>query len=94
MYVLIRSYSGKGTSELFDLLEQREPEAKDLITGVPGFVSYTAIRNGDGGTTITTCEDKVGTDESSKRAAEWVWNNAPEKLDPPAVTEGRTFLQF
>ena len=44
MYVAIRNYSGQGASELFDRLEQREGEVKNLISGVPGFVSYAAVR--------------------------------------------------
>jgi hypothetical protein len=39
--------------ELFDQLEQRNEEVKDLIGGVPGFVSYTAFRSGEGGLTVT-----------------------------------------
>jgi hypothetical protein len=48
MYAVVRSYSGQGASELFDQLEQRNEEIKDLIGGVPGFVSYTAGRKGIG----------------------------------------------
>ena len=73
MHVVVRSYSGQGSSELFDLLEQREEDVKDLISGVPGFVSYVAFRSGgDTGMTMTVCQDKDGTDESSKRASEWL----------------------
>ena len=67
MYVVVRSYSGQGASELFDLLGQREEDVKELISGVPGFVRYAAFRSGDGGMTVTICEDKEGTDESSRR---------------------------
>jgi hypothetical protein len=56
MYAVVRSYSGQGASELFDQLEQRNEEIKDLIGGVPGFASYTALRSGDGGLTITVTE--------------------------------------
>src|SRR5919198_699360 len=49
MYVVVRSYSGQGASELFDLLGQREEDVKELISGVPGFVRYAAFRSGDGG---------------------------------------------
>jgi hypothetical protein len=94
MYVVIRSYSGEGASTLFDQIEQREDEVKELITGVPGFVSYAAFRAGDGGTTVTICEDKDGTDESSKRAADWVAENVDATINPPEITEGSTFLQF
>jgi len=66
MYAVVRSYSGKGATELFDALGQREEDVRALISGVPGFVSYAAVRNGDGGVTVTVCDDKAGTDESSR----------------------------
>ena len=56
MYVAVRSYSGQGASELFDVLGQREDDVKSLISSVPGFVSYAAFRSGDGGVTVTICE--------------------------------------
>ena len=49
MYVAVRSYSGQGASELFDVLGQSEEDVKTLISGVPGFLSYVAFRSGDGG---------------------------------------------
>jgi hypothetical protein len=95
MYVVVRSYSGPGASELFDLLGQREQDVKDLIGGVPGFVSYAAFRSGgDSGMTVTVCEDKAGTDESSRRAAGWVKENVSTTGSPPVITEGSTVLQF
>jgi hypothetical protein len=94
MYAIVRSYSGDGASELFDQLEQRNDEIKELIGGVPGFVSYTAIRTGDGGSTVTVCQDKTGTDESSRRAAEWVKENIGASTSPPAITEGGTVAHF
>ena len=94
MYVVIRTYTGQGASELFDLLGQREDDVKELISGVPGFVSYAAVRNGAGGVTVTVCEDEDGTDESSRRAAAWVGENVSGTTDPPAITEGEAVLQF
>jgi hypothetical protein len=94
MHAVVRTWSGQGASELFDLLGQREDEVRELITGVPGFVSYAAVRTGDGGMTVTVCEDKEGTDESSRRAADWVKENVSGTADPPAITEGDTVLQF
>ena len=94
MYAAVRNYSGQGASELLDLLEQREEDVKALIGGVPGFVSYVAARSGDGGVTVTVCEDKTGTDESSRRAAEWVKENVSATIDPPEITEGNAALQF
>jgi hypothetical protein len=94
VHVVVRSYTGQGASALFELLEQREPEVTELISSVPGFVSYVAFRSGDGGMTVTTCRDKDGTDETSRRAAAWVGENVDATVDPPTMTEGDTFLQF
>jgi hypothetical protein len=94
MHAVVRTYSGEGASELFDLLGQREEDVKTLISGVPGFVNYAAVRSGDGGVTITLCEDKAGTDESSRRAAEWVKENIGATASPPTITAGDTTLQF
>ena len=95
MYVVIRSYSGQGATELFTALAERGDEVRELISGVPGFVSYAAFRSGgDGGMTVTVCQDKAGTDESSRRAAEWVKENVSTPGNPPVITEGSTVLQF
>jgi hypothetical protein len=94
MYVVVRSYSGQGAQELFHALGQRQEDVKDLIGGVPGFASYAAFRSGEGGMTVTVCQDKAGTDESSRRAAEWVKENISTDVSPPAITEGDTVLAF
>ncbi|HEU4547683.1 MAG TPA: hypothetical protein VFR88_15445 [Microlunatus sp.] len=79
---------------MFDLVAQREDAVKELISGVPGFVNYFAVRTDDGGFTVTVCQDKTGTDESSKRAAEFVKENLTGSADPPVITEGGTVVQF
>jgi hypothetical protein len=94
MYTVVRSYSGQGASEVFDLLEQRGEDVTSLIGGVPGFVSYAAFRSGDGGMTVTICQDKAGTDESSRRAADFVKENISTTVNPPVITEGSTVLHF
>jgi hypothetical protein len=95
MHGVIRSYSGPGAKELFDLIIERKDEVEELISGVPGFVSYALIQTGDGGATITVCRDKTGTDESIKRARDWVADNgAAIGAAPPTVTEGGTEIYF
>ena len=94
MYVVIRSYSGQGASELFDALAEREEDVKNVISTVPGFISYEAFRNDGVGRTVTGCQDKAGTDESSRRAAEWIKENISVTVDPPTVTGGSTVLHF
>jgi hypothetical protein len=94
MHLVIRSYSGQGASDLFDALAEREDDVKSVISTVPGFISYSASRNDGGGQTVTACQDKAGTDESSRRAAEWVKENVRVTVDPPTVTEGSTVVHF
>lgn len=50
--------------------------------------------SGDGGATVTVCEDKAGTDESSRRAADFVKDNVSAAPGAPVVTEGDTVLHF
>ncbi len=85
---------GRVGSELFDAMVEGEQEVKDVVSSVPGFVSYEALRSDGGGQTVTVCQDKTGTDESSRRAAEWVKENLSVTVDPPTITEGSTFLHF
>jgi hypothetical protein len=48
MHAVVRNYSGAGAKQLFDLLEQRKVEVESVIRKVPGLVSYTLVRSGDG----------------------------------------------
>jgi len=76
MQVAIREYSGKGAKELFDALEKNKADVESLIRTVKGLVSYTLARSGDGGFSVTVCQDQTGIDESMKKAKEWITKNA------------------
>jgi hypothetical protein len=76
-------------------MEQKRADVEQLLRGVPGFRSYYAIRSGDSVATITVCDDKAGTDESIRVAADWVRQNLPAgAVNPPEITEGETYIQF
>ena len=94
MHAVIRRYSGN--SQLFDELERRTDEVESLIRGVSGFVSYSLVRTEDGGGfSVSVFEDKTGTDESTRVAADWVRQNAPQAAgSPPEVIEGRVVLHM
>ena len=93
MYVVVRNWTNAGA--LADAMEQRKQEVTDLISGVPGFVSYYAIRSGDALTTVTVCDNQEGTQESTRRAGEWVKQALPgTSVGAPQITEGETFFQF
>jgi hypothetical protein len=94
MHATVRQYTGEGTEELFDALEARESEVRELISSVPGFTSYVAFRTPEGGMTVTICQDKDGTDESTRRAAAWVAENLEVRPGTPSITEGDAALQF
>ncbi len=95
MHAVVRSYSGSGAKELFDLLEQRVAEVESLIRAVQGFVAYSLIRTDDGGVTVTVCQDKAGTDESLRLARDWIQENASDLgASPPVVSEGPVLLQL
>jgi hypothetical protein len=94
MHAVIRTYSGRGAAELFDLLENRIAEVETIMRSITGFASYLLVRTADGGTSVTVCQDKAGADESVRRAREWISQNAPAiGAGEPAVSEGRVILQ-
>jgi hypothetical protein len=95
MHAVVRSYSGPGAKELFDLLEQRKAEVEDVIRSVSGFQAYTLLRTDEGGVTVTVCQDKAGTDQSLQLARDWIQQNASDLgTSPPAVSEGSVVLQL
>ena len=95
MHAVVRNYSGSGAKQLFDLLEQRKADVEAVIRKVPGLMSYTLLRSGDGGVSVTVCKDKAGADESSKVARDWIQKNASNtSASPPTVTEGSVIAQI
>lgn len=95
MHAVVRTYSGKGAKELVDLLEKRKGEVEELIRSVKGFASYTLARSGDGGFSVTVCQDKAGADESLRKAKEWITKNAGNTgAGAPTISEGSVILQL
>ena len=95
MHAVIRTYSGEGARELFDVLEQRRQDVESLIRTVKGFVGYSLIRTGDGGISVTVCQDKAGADESVQKAKDWIGQNASNiSASAPKVSEGPVILHL
>jgi hypothetical protein len=95
MHAVIRSYSGSGANELFDLLEERRSEIDDLMRPIQGLVSYALLRTADGGASVTVCQDKSGTDESLRIARQWIAANASDiGANAPIVSEGPVILSL
>lgn len=94
MHAVVRTYSGPGAKELLDALESRKADVEAVIRSVPGLVSYTMLRSGDGGITVTVCQDKAGAEQSVVIAREWMQKNLPGiSASPPAVSEGPVVVQ-
>ena len=95
MQTVIRTYSGKGAKELFDLLEKRTADVEKLLRSVKGFVGYTLARSGDGGFSVTVCQDKAGIDESVLKAKDWIATNAGNTgVAAPKVSEGSVLIHL
>jgi len=95
MDVVVRTYSGKGSKELFSLLEQNKTDVEKLMRAVKGFESYTLARSseGEGGLSMTVCQDKAGTDESVRVAKDWITKNAANiSMDTPKVSLGSIII--
>jgi hypothetical protein len=95
MHAVMRDYSGNGAKELFDLLENKKAEVKDVMMAVKGFVSYSLARTARGGFSVTICQDKAGVDESVRVARDWIAKNASDAgAAAPAVSEGTVILHL
>lgn len=95
MDVVIRIYSGKGSNDLFALLENNKSGIEEMMRSIKGFESYTLARstNDDGGVSITVCQDKAGTDESVRLAKDWISKNSGGvHASPPAVLAGSVII--
>jgi hypothetical protein len=91
----MRAYSGSGAKKLFNLLEKKTAEVKEVMMPIKGFVSYSLVRTARGGLSITICQDKPGTDESTRAARDWIAKNACDIGAPsPTVSEGAVILHL
>lgn len=91
MHATMRYYPGN--TELADQLAARADEIRSVIGAVPGFQAYYLVQLDDATVSITICDDKGGTDESTRVAAEWIGENMPElAASPPMVSSGTVTL--
>ena len=95
MHAVVRNYSGGGAKQLFDVLEEKKVDIEATLRKVPGLVTYTLLRRGDGGMSVTVCNDKAGADESQRIAREWIKKNAANvQTNPPTVSEGSVIVEI
>jgi hypothetical protein len=93
MHVVVRKYAN--AAALADAMTQRQQEVSDIIGAIPGFVAYYATRDGSAVTSVSVFQTRAGTQESTRRAGEWVKQNlAGAAIGAPEVTEGESFIRF
>ena len=95
MDVVVRTYSGKGSKELFSFLEKNKANIEKLMRSVKGFESYTLARSSDseGGLSMTVCQNKAGTEESVRLAKDWISKNAADiSAAAPKVSAGSIII--
>lgn len=92
MYATVRRYKNAGA--LADAMASKTAEVKSLISGVPGFVSYYATRDGDTVTSVSVYNDKAGCDESTRLAGGWVRENVKPLPGAPDISGGEVFVNF
>lgn len=93
MHAVVRRYRGQGAAELFHLLEKRKHEIEDIIRQVPGLISYTLVRDGEGGASVTVCEDRSGCEISTTLARDWIADHAANLgVASPEVTDGEALI--
>jgi hypothetical protein len=92
MYATLRQY--KNAQALFDAMSAKKDDVKKIISEVPGFVAYYATREGDTVTSVSVFNDKAGSDESTKRARQWVAENVKSAVGAPQISGGEVFISF
>ena len=93
MHAVLRTYSGSGANELFDILDRHKAEVEQLMRGIKGFGSYTLVRTSEGGYSLSVFADEAGTAESVSVARDWVAKNAGHVgAGAPTAKEGTTIL--
>ena len=91
MYVVVRRYTN--APQLFDALQEGQAELERLLRSVSSFVSYYLVRVGDGGFSVTVCENRIGVEETNLLAADWITEHAPAMHgNTPEVIEGETVI--
>ena len=91
MYASVRTYRGSGA--LVDVLVANESEVRRLIRGITGFHAYYLVKTADGAVSVSVFDDKSGTNESNRVAAEWIHANAADMaVSPPEVSAGEVVI--
>ncbi len=90
MHVAIRRYQLEDPGAADELLRRVTEGFVPIVKDAPGFLAYYALDSGGGTvTSISVFEDQAGTEESTRRATDWVRQNLASMLpNPPEIISG------
>ena len=95
MYAVVRTYTGPGAKQLFDILDKRKADLEAALQHVRGLMSYTLIRSEAGGVAVTVCREEAGAHESVHVAKEWIEKNAAGvSTHSPELSEGPVIIHI
>jgi hypothetical protein len=87
MYAVVRRYTA--ARDLTNEVNEKRASLEQMMRGLPGFVAYYLVNQGDAVATITICQDRAGAEQSIQQAADWVKQNLPDSgLSAPEITQG------
>jgi hypothetical protein len=92
MHASIRTYEA---SDAREVARRASHGFVPILRGTPGFIAYYVVDGGDGTiASVSVFEDQAGTDESTRRAAEWVADNIAELVvSGPKVVAGEVTVE-
>ena len=92
MHASIRTYEASDPREV---ARRASHGFVPILRGTPGFIAYYVVDRGDGTiASVSVFEDQAGTDESTRRAAEWVADNIAELVvSGPKVVAGEVTVE-
>ena len=95
MHAVIRRWTG--AAQLIEEMERRSQDVESVIATTPGFIAYYAVRSADTLVSVTLCQDRESTEQTTERAKQWVRDNLPADAvsgGPPEIIEGNAFISF
>jgi hypothetical protein len=90
LYTTVREY--QVGQNVVDELARRHEEVERALSASQGFISYALVKTAHGMLSVTTCETAAGTEDSSRRAADWLREQMPQASVQPPVISGGTVI--
>lgn len=90
MHAICNVYTGEGADALYDRLFEEADKVRELLQGIPGFVSYTMVKTETGGYSQVVVERPEALADVGRVAGGHLKQLAAEigRIDPPTSYAG------